>query len=117
MYITLSTPPPKGYKAPESARTSTPGRHSTSATIAKTNALTLVSKSRAQKVEHLTWSRLRARTRHVEVGDENGGGGERGGELEKGREVEHEKRRVAEIGGRGEGEGSRKGLEKAVNLK
>ena len=55
---------------------------------------------------------------HVELGgDENGGGGERGGELEKGREVEHEKRRVAEIGGRGEGEGSRKGLEKAVNLK
>ena len=54
----------------------------------------------------------------VEVGgDENGGGGARGGELEKSREVEHEKRRVAEIGGRGEGEGSRKESEKGVKPK
>ena len=51
------------------------------------------------------------------VGNQNGGGGARGGELEKGREVEHEKRRVVEIGGRGKGEGSRKGSEKGVNLK
>ena len=53
---------------------------STSATIAKANTLEIVSKSDAREVEHLTWSRLRERTRHVEVGDENGGGGEgRGG--------------------------------------
>ena len=52
----------------------------------------------------------RAHATHVEVGDENGGGGGRRGELEKGRELRHKKRRAVE----GEGKGSRKGLERGL---
>ena len=52
---------------------------------------------------------------HVELGgDENGGGGARGGELEKGREVEHEKRRAVESGGRGRRRRTRERVRKGI---
>ena len=75
-------------------------------------------------VQHQRRASSKSRTTHVSVGsepswpvevggDENGGGGGRCGELEKGRELKHKKRRAVE----GEGKGSRKGLERGLQLK